>query len=220
MKSWFTISLCSFCLLIPFIAICQNKLSGQQRFEKLAREIGLKTPQLTEGEYEIRIWNNQSFHYGDAQILYVLTNRNYQVGLSKYILKSSKTRFKSAKKINANKSVTDSLWLQLVQQDILNLPSEGVINNQLHPAPKSHSEHVNGSIEKDGSFTIYGYKTERSVWITDGESYYFEVFGTSSYQIHQYDNPEAYLHAMPNVIGLQKVVSILNEIVSFFPAPK
>ncbi|MBN8825074.1 MULTISPECIES: hypothetical protein [unclassified Spirosoma] len=191
----------------------------KQRFQKLAEKIRLQPPAPKEGDYEVRIWNNQSFQYGDAQTLYVLIKQGNHCDLVKYSLKSGKKRFKSARKIVPHKPLADSLWLQLTQKGILSLPNESDIDRQLHPAQGPAIER-SGKMEPDGSFTVYGYSTKRSVWILDGEDYFFEVFYFNGYQIHEYDNPQSYLRAMPEVVELRKVVGILDFVASFFPPSK
>ncbi|WP_338874026.1 hypothetical protein WBJ53_00140 [Spirosoma sp. SC4-14] len=219
MKGWYV------GLFIGFKVLWNVHASGMQpkplsmyRFMGLANKIGLKPPMLKSGEFEVRIWNQKSFQYGEAQILYVLTSHRDRFGLVKYVFKSGKKRLKSSKKLKPDKPVTDSLWYQLAQQDILALPDESAIESQLRPY---HDTSTWVTVEKDSSISIRGHKREKSVWILDGESYYFEVFGQDSYRTYTYSNPKSYLHAKPQITQLQKVVCILNSIESrFLPSSK
>lgn len=216
MRYWLVLLLVSIHLPIRVIG---STTPIKERFQKLAEKIRLQTPALKEGDYEVRIWNSQSFQYGDAQTLYVLTRLDNHFDLVKYSLKSGKKRFKSARKIAPYKPLADGIWLQLTQKGILSLPNESDIDRQLHPALGPAIEQ-NGKMEPDGSFTVYGYSTKRSVWILDGESYFFEVFYFDGYQMHQYDNPQSYLRAMPEVVELKKVVGIIDLVASYFPPSK
>lgn len=213
MTRWGVVLLLSFYLVIPFVAASQDKLTNQQRFEKLARKLHLKTPKLSEDEYEIRIWNRQGLTFGDAQMLYVLTKKKKALSVAKYVINFDKDGFISAIDLKPPNPVTIDLWELLVNHHILELPDQKAIHDELHP---QHKDSTWTGVEADGSVSIHAKKLESSVWITDGESYYFEVFSEKDYRSYGYSNPREYIRYKPNIAELQNVVAILNSMATLF----
>lgn len=186
--------------------------TAKLRFQELADKLRLKRPK--EDEYEIRIWNKQGLIFGTAQMLYVLNKRAKSLTATKYIINSDKIGFRSSIELKPQTPATLDLWERLVQHSILALPSEDAIYNKLHPPPQKDSTWT--VVETDGSVSVKAKKIESSVWILDGESYYFEIFSSTGYQGYWYSNPREYIRYKPNIAELQNVVSILNEVVMLF----
>lgn len=186
-------------------------------FEKLANKMRLGTPKRQDLAYEVRIWHDQSFQYGDAQQLYRLIKTKYVFSLTKYIIKSGRNGFKSAKKIEPTVPITDSLWKQVVQLGILNMPDEKIIESKLRPIQQNNP---GWRFDPDSTVTIYNSKIERSVYILDGEGYHFEIFNADNYRNYTYNNPYGYNRAKPEIPELQNVVGILELIKNCFPNDK
>lgn len=186
-------------------------------FEKLANKMRLGTPRRQDLAYEVRIWHGQSFQYGDAQQLYRLIKTKDIFSLTKYVIKSGKNGFKSAKKIESTVPITDSLWKQVVQLGVLNMPDEKAIESKLRPIQQNNPGWRFGP---DGTVTIYNSKIERSVYILDGEGYHFEIFNADNYRNYTYNNPYGYNRAKPGIAELQNVVGILELIKNYFPNDK
>ncbi|ADB41501.1 hypothetical protein [Spirosoma linguale] len=206
--------LCSFCLFVSIIATSQNELTEKQPFEELAQKLKLKAPKLTEGEYEIRVWNRQALMYGDAQSLYVLSKRKKAFKVERYIIAWDGPKFSYATKFNPTVSITDSLWKKLVEEGLLSWPDETIIEQQLHP--KQPPDSTRTSVEPDGSVSVIARKRKPSVWISDGEGYYIDVISHDLHQRYRYGNPRAYYQARPDIHELRKVVTILNSISGLF----
>ncbi len=184
-------------------------------FGELAGKLRLKTPKLKEGEYEIRIWNQQGLMFGTAQMLYVLSKKQDSMTVFKYLIRWNRNRFKYATKLQPNGSVSsEELWIQLTKNDLLTLPDEAAIYAQLHPRQPKDSSWT--SVETDGSISVHAKKFENSVWILDGEGYYVEIFGPEGYRGYSYSNPRGYIRHKPDIVELQKMVAILDEMAALF----
>lgn len=186
-------------------------------FQTLAKKMHLKTPKLDEGEYEVRIWNNQALRYGEAQMLYVLTKKEKQFSVSKCIIESDGQGFRHAVHLNPNPTIPidNTLWEQFVQQGILGPPDEVVIHDQLFAKPPKDSTW--NVVEADGSVSVKAKRRDNPMLIiADGEGYYFEVFSADSYRSAGYGNPREYLKFKPNIAELRKVVTILNKLAVLF----
>lgn len=190
-----------------------------QRFKKLATQMRLKSPELKEGEYEVRIWNNWALHYGEAHMLYVLNKFPKTLVVSKYVIESNKKGFRYAIQLKPTVPVTMDLWEKLLQQDLLTLPDQVAIEHQLHPPQSKDSTWT--AVESDGSISVHAKKPgEGSVWISDGEGYYFELFTLDGYRCYSYGNPRSYLVSKPKISELQKVVAILDNLTVLFRSQK
>ncbi|MBD2754916.1 hypothetical protein [Spirosoma validum] len=204
--------------------VSMNALAGvstdsttKLRFQTLAKKMRLKTPELKEGEYEVRIWNDQALRYGEAQMLYILTKKEKQFSVSKYLIESDRQGFRYAVQLNPNPTIPidNTLWEQFVQQGILGPPNEVVIHDQLFAKPPKDSTW--NVVEADGIVSVKAkLRNDTRVLIADGEGYYFEVFSATSYQSASYGNPRGYLEHKPNIAELRKVVTILNKLAVLF----
>jgi len=189
------------------------------RLQNLAKKMHLKTPKLAEGDYEVRIWNECGLCFGDAHELYRLIKNRKTIRLSKYNLRFNKNEFIQAKRTNPAVLSLQELWNRLMQQSILTLPDQSAIYDELHPKPQKDSTW--NIIETDGSISVKAKrKAGGNVIISDGESYYFEVFGTDTYRIYEYGNPREYVKYKPNIVELRHVNTILDEIASVFYSSK
>ncbi|GAB3987002.1 hypothetical protein GCM10028807_05620 [Spirosoma daeguense] len=182
-------------------------------FSELAEKMRLKTPSLEAGEYEVRIWQKCQLCFGEAHELYRIEKQTDKFSVTKYSIHSNKTGFRNFTRIKPSKLVTDSLWTELVQLDILVLPDEAAIESRLRPR---HKDSTYTSVEPDGSVSIHAKKQESSVWISDGESYHIDVFSQNSHRRYEYGNPRGYLRAKPKIQELQKIVAILDKLVAHF----
>jgi hypothetical protein len=183
-------------------------------FPTLTDKMGLKIPKLNEGEYEIRVWKKCQLCYGEAHVLYRLIKKGEKVRLSRYNIHFNKNEFIRAKRTNPTTRSLQELWNRLIEKDILTSSYESAIDEELHPKPQKDSTW--NVIEADGSISVHAKRKKPSFWIGDGESYHFEIFSTNSYRMYEYANPKGYLMQRPDIIGLQKVVSILDELSSAF----
>ncbi|WP_157618646.1 hypothetical protein [Spirosoma spitsbergense] len=200
---------------MPLVVVSQNRLSPQQRFEKLARKMRLKTPKLAKNDCEIRIWNQQGLRFGDAQMLYVLSKKKKLLSAAKYVINSDEDGFKRAVRLKPTIPITTDFWEQLLHRNILTLPDQGSIHDKLFPRPPKDSTWT--SVDADGSVSVHAKRNRNNnVLISDGESYYFEVFSVNEYRIYSFSNPELYIRYKPNIAELQNVVAILNELATLF----
>ena len=210
--------LLTFNLSINIFARGLSDSTMKVRLKNLAEKMQLKAPDLARDEYEVRIWKKVQLLYGDAHEVYILSKREKILTINKYIINSDKAGFKHAVELNSTTPTSLDLWKQLMEQDILVLPNELAIVNQLHPQQKKDSTYI--TTEQDGSVSVHAKKIERSVWVLDGESYYFEVFGMGSYRSYGYSNPREYLKYKPEISELQKVVAILDKLALAFRSSK
>ncbi len=201
-------------LAISTWSIGSTKPDPRVYFPSLTDKMGLKIPKLKEGEYEIRIWQKCQLCFGEAHMLYRLIKKKEKVRLSRYNIYFNKNEFIRAKRTNPTTRSLSEFWNHLIQNDILTLPDQLAIDEELHPKPQKDSTW--NVIEADGSISVHAKKRKPSFWIGDGESYHFEVFSTDNYRMCEYHNPKEYLRYRPDIVELQKVISILNELSSAF----
>lgn len=183
-------------------------------FPYLTNKMNLKIPQLEEGEYEIRVWQKCQLCFGEAHVLYRLVKKRDKVRLSRYNIQFNKNEFIRAKRIRPTTLSLQELWNRLIEKDILTSSYQSAVNEELHPKPQKDSTW--NVIEADGSISVHAKRKKPSVWIGDGESYHFEIFSADGFRMYEYHNPKEYLRHRPDIVGLQKVVSILNELSSAF----
>ncbi|GAB3757721.1 hypothetical protein GCM10028817_29960 [Spirosoma pomorum] len=178
--------------------------------------MGLKEPKLKSEEYEIRIWYNMSFQYGEAQMAYLLRKTQQEFTVAKYLIKSNKRGFQKATLLQPTLPVSPDSWSRLLAKNILVLPDRSVVFERLYrrPAPISDTDRVRQ--ETDGSFTIRGQKNKNQIAILDGEAFYFEVFSVNNYHAFVYDNPRRYSSFYSECEELRNVVDILDELTSLF----
>jgi|GEM_PF-2722593 len=188
----------------------------QRRFQKLAMQMGLKEPDLKSEEYEVRIWYNMSFQYGEAQMAYVLRKTQQEFTVAKYLINSNKRGFRRAILLQPTLPVSLDLWSRLLDKNILTLPDQSVVFERLRrqPAPISDTDRI--QLETDGSFTIRENKTKNQRYILDGETFYFEVFSTNNYHSFIYDNPRGYSRFYSDSEELRNVVGILDKLAPLF----
>lgn len=191
----------------------------KERRQALAGKMRIREPILREGEYEVRIWNRCELCYGEAHVLYRLIKRKETFTVSKYTIRWNKYEFEQAKKFKPPRPATIALWNKLTEQNILILPDEFVIHDQLFPKPGKDSTW--NVIEADGTVSVKA-KIRRESWmlIGDGESYYFQVFSKDNYHDYGYSNPLGYMKGKPEIAELKNVVSILNELSDVFQFAK
>jgi hypothetical protein len=188
----------------------------QRRFQKLAMQMGLKEPDLKSEEYEVRIWYNMSFKYGEAQMAYLLRKTQHDFTVAKCLINSNKRGFRKATLLKPTLPVSDDLWSRLLDKNILTLPDRSVVFERLHRQPDAINETNRIQLETDGSFTIRENRTKNQIAILDGEIFYFEVFCRTNYHTFTYDNPRGYSRFYSESKELQNVVGILNELASLF----
>lgn len=183
-------------------------------FQKLSGQLGLKEPRLNANEYEVRIWKKCQLCFGEAQVLYRLIKKGENARLSRFDIQFNKNKFLRAKRIHPTTLNFQELWYRLIKMDILILPDQSAIDEELHPKPQKDSTW--NVVETDGSISVHAKKKKPSYWIGDGETYYFEIFRIDGYRLYKYDNPKGYLRHRPDIVELQKVISILDELSSAF----
>jgi hypothetical protein len=203
--------------LVPatFAGILTDSLQ-QRRFQKLATQMGLKEPDLKLDGYEVRIWYNMSFQYGEAQMAYILRKTQQEFTVAKYLIKSNKRGFRSATSLQPTTPVSPDLWSRLLTRNLLTLPDRSVVFERLYRNPDPISEKDRIQLETDGSFTIRENKTKNQIVILDGEGFYFEVFSLNKYRSFIYDNPRRYSSFCSECEELQDVVGILDDLTALF----
>jgi hypothetical protein len=190
-------------------------------FQKLSGQLGLKEPRLNANEYEVRIWNRVALRYGDAQMVYVLRKTSKQLSIVKYIIESNRQGFQRATKLKPTVSVTRALWKRLLAKNLLTMPDQSAVLEQLYKQPEPPKDTIQGGLQADGSFTVKGRKSRlRRVIVGDGEGYEFEVFTANGYRQYTYGNPDIYARAYPENEDLRNVLSILNDISLVFRSDK
>ena len=209
---WFSLELSTGALATTFADSTAKKL-----FPKLTEQIGLKDPVLSEGEYEVRIWNQQGLHFGQAQMVYILRKSEKKFTLAKYNINSNEQGFQSAIRLKPTVTVTPNFWERLLKQNILTLPNESVVFERLYPKPKPGTDTTRIRIEADGSFTVIKNRIlKRKTMVSDGEGFLFELFSANSYRVYSYGNPDVYLKDEPQCKELQSVLGILNDLSLMF----
>ncbi|MBD2702734.1 hypothetical protein IC229_18955 [Spirosoma sp. BT702] len=203
-----------FSLPLRSLAIIETDSIVTSWFPRLAEKMRLKTPELGVGEYEVRIWKKCQLCFGEAHELYLLEKHTNKFTVTKFNIRSNKRGFRSFTQIKPLKPIPDSLWTELIQQDMLTPPDHATIDRQLHPLSPKDSTYT--SIEPDGSVSIHAKRQEVSVWISDGESYHVDVFEQGTYKRCEYHNPADYLRVKPKVRELQKFVAILDKLNDLF----
>ncbi|AKD58004.1 hypothetical protein [Spirosoma radiotolerans] len=202
------------CLAISNGSIGSTNPDPKVYFPNLTEKMGLKTPRLKEGEYEIRVWEKCQLCYGEAHVLYRLVKKGEKVSLSRYTIHFNKNEFIRAKQTSSTTRSLQELWNHLVEKDILTSSYQSTVEEELHPKPQKDSTW--NVIDADGSISVHAKRKKPSFWIGDGESYHFDIFSADSYRMYEYHNPKEYLRQRPDIVGLQKVVSILDELSSAF----
>lgn len=202
-----------FWLSVPTPTFGARDSAAYQAFRVIAGKLKLTPPQLKKGEYEIRVWQHQGLRYGAAQLMYRVRKTDSKVKLVKYLIEFNKHQFRTFTVIKPVAPMDSMLWNRLIRHDMLTLPSESAIYSQLHPVHKDSAWTV---IEPDGTINVKAKKMEPSMWVSDGEAYYFEVYGANSYHTYKYSNPHPYAAFKPKITELQKVVAILNELYNAF----
>ncbi|WP_420148497.1 hypothetical protein [Spirosoma sp.] len=193
------------------VAQTQSKLY----FPALSEKMGLKMPRLKDGDYEIRVWKKCQLCFGEAHELFRLIKTERKLSLSKYNLRFRRDKFIRAEEIESKKIVPDDLWRRLEQQNVLTLPDQAAIADELHPRPQRDSTWY--TISSDGTINVHAKKKKNSfIWITDGESYHFEIFSANGSRTYAYINPHGDFRHKPEIIELKKVVSILDELGAAF----
>ena len=89
----------------------------------------------------------------------------------------------------------DSLILRLLSFNIMTLPNQSELKDKMH---------------KDVQETEDGYKTERKIYVTDGEGYTIEIKIDNKFRVYQFDNPETYSKFYDNVSELKDYFNIVQ----------
>ncbi|WP_080059681.1 hypothetical protein [Spirosoma aerolatum] len=179
-------------------------------FPDLTYKMGLKDPELKEGEYEVRIWQKCELCFGEAHELYLLKKTRKMLKLSVYTIHYTGPKFKRAKRVNTCKLSSAELWNQLIQKGILTLPDQSMIDNELHPKHQKDSTWT--MVEADGTISVHARKTKSSFIVSDGESYYFETISSTANRMYMYSNPYVYFRNRPDIVELKNVVAILDKL--------
>ncbi len=185
--------------------------AATSRVERLAQRMKIKDPKLRSAEYQIRLWVKVELMFGDAQNLYVLDKRRNKLLLTQYAIESD-TNYMYRSHTLVDKSVlTDvNVWRELVENDVLTLPDQSLLREQIFPKPIKDSSWV--EIGSDGVPTVRARRKEATVLMGDGTSYHVQVFGSTLQRTYSYHCPAAYSRVRTKVVELQKVVRILNVI--------
>ncbi len=202
-----------FCLITRTFALAPGDSTVYSALHQLTDKLHLKEPKLRKDEYEVRIWQREQLVFGPAQVVYILKKTAKNVRLTKYQIHFDKPNFQRFTHIKPVRRIDSTFWNRLVKQDILTMPDDSAIENRLRPKPKKDSTRV--TIESDGSIAVKANKKAPRFMISDGQTYYFEVFSADSHREYSYHNPVAYLSAI-QLPELQKVVAILDELSTSF----
>lgn len=111
------------------------------RLEKLARQMRIKEPKLLSGNYQVRLWIKVELIFGDAQSLYVLDKRRNKLLLTQYSIHSDTNHtYRGHTLVKEGISADVNLWQELVDNDVLTLPDQSSLQDQLFPKqPKDSS---------------------------------------------------------------------------------
>lgn len=203
-----------------FAAISTDSIT-KARFQRLADKIKIKSPELAEGDYQIRVWNKCGLCFGDAQMAYVLHKTRKRFSVVKYSIHSNQEGFQFSDRLKPTVIIKPVFWERLLKRNILTLPNQSVVLERLYAVPEPRVDSVQAGIQADGSFTVKGYKTQRrKTIVSDGEGYSFELFSGHGYRVYSYSNPDVYLKDNPQSEELQNTIGILNDLSLVFRSDK
>ncbi|WP_077922460.1 hypothetical protein [Spirosoma sp. 209] len=199
--------------------VVDDSVKASARFEHLAQQVGLRDLRLKPAEYQVRIWINESLTYGDADELYVIDKKETGLFLSHYALQWRQNTIKKARRL-VHKQVADTLvWQQLLADDLLTLPDQSLLKDNINPKPNPRDTTVRVSVHSDSGVTIRAKKTEPRAIMSDGVNYRFDIVSANTRRSYTYHCPVGYAGVKPRVVELQKVVSLLKRIFTLFDTP-
>ncbi len=188
-----------------------------QAFSKLATQMHIKAPRLKAGEYQVRLWVKVSIAYGTAQKLFLLDKKQNRFLVSEYLICWNEHAYRKTKQIKNRAERDTALWQKLLADDLLTLPSQATLHDQISPKPRPPVPLTAGTVNADGEFVVKARRTEsRGVMISDGTTYRFEVFSQNSRRTYSYHSPGIYARARPKIIELQKATSLLKQVYALF----
>ncbi len=213
------------CLFILFFLKVSSLLAEQPSndtllyFKDLTRQLQLKTPRLSKGEFELRLWVNMALVYGEAQELYIIRQKKDRLTLKRFRIYFDKKNYKSHS-VTFDATTTDtSLWRSLVTHEVLTLPDGyrliDEIRNKIYEHNRRNRDTLRVEIVND-SIRVVGKKVIRQVSMVDGTSYYTEVFGKNFFHKYRYHCPLAYSGVYKESKELRNASTIISLIFRAF----
>lgn len=200
--------------LILLLFLLSHQVSGQDfnpYFEGLTNQLHLKKPRLPRNSYQVRFWVDLSLAIGEAEELYIITQKRKKLSLEKRTLFHSKDGFLRYT-VDFKVSLKETTFFnELITNSVLTSRDQSIVTDSLYNVYRSFKQTTRVEIQ-DGEVKVISNKPPKLNILLDGTTYYFEVIGKGFFKKYEFHSPKAYANTYPELEELNRNVDLVRRI--------
>lgn len=201
-------------LIVLFILLLSHQVMGQEfspYFEGLTKQLRLNEPRLPRNSYQVRLWVNLSLALGEAEELYIITQKRKKLSLEKRTLFHSKDGFLRYT-VDFKVSLKETTFFnELIVNAVLSSRDQSIVTDSLYNIYRSFKQTTRVEIQ-DGEVQVISNKPPKLTMLLDGTTYYFEVMGNGFFRKYKFHSPKAYAKMYPELGELSRNVDLIRRI--------
>ncbi len=186
----------------------------QLDLEHLTQQLGWRTPTLTEGEYEVYVWNKQGLVRGAAHSVYRIRKTNRRLTVDRYWIRYTSAGTPSVKRSRPKTEMSLDVWNRLVDRHLLTLPTWSDVQARYYASFPKDSTWT--EVSPDGTITVKARRTRGRMAVSDGKAYAFSIFCYNGFRFYSYSNPSIFYREYRDIPELRDVTGMLTELSSLF----
>ncbi|HAO50332.1 MAG TPA: hypothetical protein DCR35_14160 [Runella sp.] len=199
---------------IFLLLLLSNQVIGQEfspYFEGLTKQLRLNKPRLPRNSYQVRLWVNLSLAVGEAEELYLITQKRKKLSLEKRTLFHTKEGFLRSK-VDFKVSLKETTFFnELIANAVLSSRDQSIITDSLYNVYRSFKQTTRVEIQ-DGEVQVIFNKPPKLTMLLDGTTYHFEVMGNGFFRKYKFHSPKAYAKMYPELGELSRNVDLVRRI--------
>ena len=204
--------------VIFLLLLLSNQVIGQEflpYFEGLTKQLRLNKPRLPRNSYQVRFWVNLSLAIGEAEELYIITQKRKKLFLEKRTLFHTKEGFLRST-VDFKVSLKETTFFnELIANAVLSSRDQSIITDSLYNVYRSFKQTTRVEIQ-DGEVQVISNKPPKLTMLLDGTTDYFEVMGKDFFRKYKFHSPKAYAKMYPELGELGRNVDLVLCIFSAF----
>lgn len=203
-------------LILFFLAHHAWSQPFEPYFKELSEQLHLAPPKLPKGSYQVRLWVNVSLFYGQAQDVYIITQKRKKLSLEKRTLWHTKDGLVRSI-VGLKAEVKDQTFFnELIANAVLTSRDQSIIIDSLHNVHRSFQQTTRVEIQQDGEVKVIANKPPKLTIVLDGTTYYFEVIGKDFFKKYKFHSPKGYARTYPELEELSRNVDLVRRIFTAF----
>lgn len=199
---------------IFLLLLLSHQVMGQEfspYFEGLTKQLRLNKPRLPRNSYQVRLWVNLSLAIGEAEELYIITQKRKKLSLEKRTLFHTKEGFLRST-VDFKVSLKETTFFnELIANAVLSSRDQSIVTDSLYNVYRSFKQTTRVEIQ-DGEVQVISNKPPKLTMLLDGTTYYFEVMGNDFFRKYKFHSPKSYAKMYPEIGELSRNVDLIRRI--------